>query len=603
MTSKLYEEAIADSKKLKSLLREEVEKDLIEKMKPFMEQALISEIDSFLMEAEEGETPEAPAAEVPEETSAEENMEAEAPAEAAPEAPAAPIKPVGGEMNMPLPDESGMITVAFTDLFGAPTAATPAAAPASAAPAVAPAAAPEAPVEAAPVAEEAPVEETGEAEEAEPEAEVAPAETPTPTQALAEAKSIVSNLEAEYKKMAARNTFNLKEKTDYTYKLVEGYSKLETLKDRNLLRESFFDLLSNKMENLFDLSKNSNKTSNSYSGNQKIFEGKNMKVNANTKSLINSLLETIESGYGKDVAHPAKYARGAGVSKAERAGLPAKPSAVDPGRGKTAMFKHEAEENEDLLKEISLMEEELAEMEAIHELEEGMEEGVKPSAFEEGLEEMDECGMGYDSDDDDHGGSMPVMHGGKAKELVIRLAEDMDEVSEGYDEGYMEEADEVYEVTMDEEAPATPPAAPAAKPAAGAKPAAPAAKPAAPATEALVSEVAALRENLSSNEHLLARSILANKIFAEHDLSRKQKQLVVEYLDRAENVKDAARIYGRIKKQLVEAAKVNVTESKTGSLNESVSRQVSQPVNAANKIVIGSADRFKQLVAGNKNSR
>ena len=32
MTSKLYEEAIADSKKLKSLLREEVEKDLIEKI-------------------------------------------------------------------------------------------------------------------------------------------------------------------------------------------------------------------------------------------------------------------------------------------------------------------------------------------------------------------------------------------------------------------------------------------------------------------------------------------------------------------------------------------------------------------------------------------
>jgi hypothetical protein len=592
MTSKLYEEAIADSKKLKSLLREEVEKDLIEKMKPFMEQALISEIDSFLMEAEEGETPEAPAAEVPEETSAEENMEAEAPAEAAPEAPAAPIKPVGGEMNMPLPDESGMITVAFTDLFGAPTAATPAAAPASAAPAVAPAAAPEAPVEAAPVAEEAPVEETGEAEEAEPEAEVAPAETPTPTQALAEAKSIVSNLEAEYKKMAARNTFNLKEKTDYTYKLVEGYSKLETLKDRNLLRESFFDLLSNKMENLFDLSKNSNKTSNSYSGNQKIFEGKNMKVNANTKSLINSLLETIESGYGKDVAHPAKYARGAGVSKAERAGLPAKPSAVDPGRGKTAMFKHEAEENEDLLKEIAAMEEELAEMEAIHELEEGMEEGkaMGPAQFEEGLEEMDECGMGYDD--------MPAMRSDKkGKELVIRLAmepsEGVHEADEAAHEGYMEEGtDEVYEISMEEEAS---PAAPADK--------APAAKPAAPATEALVSEVAALRENLSSNEHLLARSILANKIFAEHDLSRKQKQLVVEYLDRAENVKDAARIYGRIKKQLVEAAKVNVTESKTGSLNESVSRQVSQPVNAANKIVIGSADRFKQLVAGNKNSR
>ncbi len=586
MTSKLYEEAIADSKKLKSLLREEVEKDLIEKMKPFMEQALISEIDSFLMEAEEGEATEAPETPAEEAAPAETSPEMEAaPAETPPEmeaAPAeasadAPIKPVGGQMNMPLPDESGMVTVTFADLFATPMQ----------------------------TGTETPVEE-------EANVEAAPAEAPTPTQALAEAKNIVSNLEAEYKKMAARNTFNLKERTDYTYKLVEGYSKLEMLKSSNLLRESFFEVLTNKMENLFELSKNSNKTTNSYSGNQKIFEGKNMKVNANTKSLINSLLETIESGYGKDATHPAKYARGVGVSKAGKAGVSARPSAVDPGRGKTAMFKHEAEENEDLLKEIAEMEEELSEMEAIHELEEKMYEdnAMGTSAFEEGLEEMDECGMDYDGDD--------VMHGGKTKELVIRLAEDMNEADEDMHEG-MHEADEemhegmyetdegmdeVYEVSMDEDAPAAP-AAPAKAPAPPAKaPAPPAKAPAPPVQEtALKKEVAALKENLSSNEHLLARSILANKIFAEYDLSRKQKQLVVEYLDRAENVKDAARIYGRIKKQLVEATTVNVTGKKAGSLNESVSHHVSQPVNAANKIVIGSADRFKQLVAGNKNSR
>ena len=595
MTSKLYEEAIADSKKLKSLLREEVEKDLIEKMKPFMEQALVSEIDSFLTEAEEGEeaaeVPEAPAAEG-EAESAETAPEAEVPATESEATPAkvsadAPIKPVGGEMNLPLPDESGMVTVTFADLFATPIATAPT----------------EAPVE-------APAEGEAEGEEPAPDAT-----SQTPTQALAEAKRIVANLETEYKKMAARNTFNLKEKSDYTYKLVEGYSKLETLKSSNLLRESFFEVLTNKMENLFELSKNSNKTSNSYSGNQKILEGKNMKVNANTKSLINSLLETIESGYGKDAEHPGKYSRGMGVSKSARAGVPARPSAVDPGRGKTAMFKHQAEENEDLLKEIAEMEEELEEMETIQELEEKMYEDdpMGTSAFEEGLEEMDECGMGYDSDDDHD--SMPVMHGGKAKELVIRLAEDMHEADEDMHEAdeYMHEADEdmheadegmdeVYEVTMDE-ADSAPPTPPPAAPAKAPAPKAPA--PAAPQTEALKNEVAALKENLSSNEHLLARSILANKIFAEHDLSRKQKQLVVEYLDRAENVKDAARIYGRIKKQLVEAAQVNAgtSERKTGSLNESVSRSVSQPASAANKIVIGSAARFKQLVAGNRNSR
>ena len=202
--------------------------------------------------------------------------------------------------------------------------------------------------------------------------------------------------------------------------------------------------------------------------------------------------------------------------------------------------------------------------------------------------------MGYEPI---HGGMK--MHGGDDdKELTIRIVADRmdEEMEEGVyedsmEEGYNEGADEVYEISMEEAAPAPP---------AGQTPAAPTGKsPAAP-----VAEIAALKENLASNEHLLARSILANKIFAEYDLSRKQKQLVVEYLDRAENVKDATRIYGRIKKQLVEAAaSAKATETKTGSLNESVSRSIGQPANAASRIVIGSADRFRELVAGNKNSR
>ena len=595
MTSKLYEEAIADSKKLKSLLREEVEKDLIEKIKPFMEQALNSEIDSFLMEQEEEaaeqpvegqeEQPAAEKAETTETAEAAEPQVAEPTAQAAAAAPAAPITPVGGQMNLPLPDESGMITVGFADLFATP--ATPAV-PAT-----------------QEVAEET-VEETEEASAVEAaEEQAAPAEQ-TPTQALAEAKRIVSTLEEAYGGMNKKGSVGLKEKSDFTYKLVEGYSQLESMKDSNMLRESMFNVLAAKMENLFKLSEKSNKTANSYSGTQRILEGKNMKVHPNTKSLINSLLETLETGYGKEAAHPAPYSKGVGVSKAARAGLPAKPEAVDPGRGKTAMFKHEAEVDEDLLKEVAALEEELEEME----------EG---SMYEEGLEEMDECGMGYDAKEpkaskevvirlvpevEDLAGSPAMfeeMEEIKALEEMLDAHEELEEADEA---GYMEETDEVYEINMEEAAPTAPAAeaAPAAAPKAPAtKPVAPAPAPKAPATP---EEVAALKENLASNEHLLARSILANKIFAEYDLSRKQKQLVVEYLDRAENVKDATRIYGRIKKQLVEAtASTATSEKKTGSLNESVSRGVSQPATAANKIVIGSADRFKQLVAGNKNSR
>lgn len=593
MTSKLYEEAIADSKKLKSLLREEVEKDLIEKMKPFMEQALNSEIDSFLMEAEEEMAPpaegEQPAAEQPAPAEGEQ-MPAEA-TEAAPApevaAPSAPITPVGGQMNMPLPDESGMIVVGFEQLFATPSAA---------ASAVTTQAMPEAEEELEePAAEAAPAEQPSPEE---PTTEAAPA---TPAQALTEAKNIVNSLQYELNSLVNRNAFGLKEKTNFTYKLVEGYARLESMKDSDLLKESTFNILTDKMENLFKLSEKSNKTSNSYSGTQKIIEGKNMKVHPKTKSLINSLLETLETGYGKEGSEPAKYSKGAGVSRAERAGLPAKPKAVDPGRGHTAMFDHEAEVDEDLLKEIHAMEEELEEMEAVNEL-------------EEMVDEMDECGMGYEP-----------MHGDKRGdgEVVIRLVTDrmgedkalggpsmfekhgmeerMYEADEAYmeedsmEEGYNEGADEVYEISMEEAAPATP-ATPAGK--TPATPATPTGKP------GQVAEIAALKENLASNEHLLARSILANKIFAEYDLSRKQKQLVVEYLDRAENVQEATRIYGRIKKQLVEATALTAkTEKKAGSLNESVSRAVSQPANAANKIVIGSADRFKQLVAGNRNSR
>jgi hypothetical protein len=113
-----------------------------------------------------------------------------------------------------------------------------------------------------------------------------------------------------------------------------------------------------------------------------------------------------------------------------------------------------------------------------------------------------------------------------------------------------------------------------------------------------------LKEYTKDLESVAARSLYVNKIFANYDgLSKKQKELVVEYLDRAKNPEDAKRIYERIKKQLNEA-KADVAfqfERKTGSLNESVSRRPVNSGNAAERIVIGSAERFRELVNNKKN--
>jgi hypothetical protein len=53
--SKLYEQAIADSKKLKEVLRQEVETDVLKKYKPYIEKMVEQEIEGFLFEQDEPE--------------------------------------------------------------------------------------------------------------------------------------------------------------------------------------------------------------------------------------------------------------------------------------------------------------------------------------------------------------------------------------------------------------------------------------------------------------------------------------------------------------------------------------------------------------------
>ncbi len=51
--TKLYEEAIADSKKLRELLKEEAEKELVQKYSALINKSIDAEIESFLFEQDE----------------------------------------------------------------------------------------------------------------------------------------------------------------------------------------------------------------------------------------------------------------------------------------------------------------------------------------------------------------------------------------------------------------------------------------------------------------------------------------------------------------------------------------------------------------------
>jgi hypothetical protein len=689
--SKLYEEAIADSKKLKDLLREDAQKELMKNFKPLIEEALSKEISSFLLEQDE-EMPEAatdnatpdfsseePAAASPEEpVAAEPPMPAE-PNMGSPTVPPvdasveAPIKPVGGNMNMPLPGADGMVVVSFADLFaGDAQVAAPEAAP------VPPATPPTPPTPpATPTDQESTEPQTPEAEPAAGDLGLdlgseSPAQDTSQLnpEKIQEAKTVVGNLEEEFVSYISEGKFSIKEKTNFTFKLLETYASLEVLKETKQIRNSLFQVLTYRMENLHKLSQNSEKLVSSYSGIQKITEGKTStmkKVHPKTKEMINSLLESLETGFGSDAetkkvsSQPLNSLETVANKAGEAAKKASKPKLEDPERGGQAPFKHKAKEDESLLKEeqegldeeMAALEKELDEMlsgeEEVEEREPVMESAAKKKDLKakaakaeeakkkdlkakakrlkeqlaEVQAEMDECGSDMSMPGKGASttitittdGEIDTMPGAKVS-TGLGLDDDGDEDLEGLDgeededvlqTSSMDEED-MFEIVMDTEededmdegwdmdeakSPEVDPSSLNES-----------------LKRKLVKENKALKTEMGSTQHLLARSILANKIYADYDLTREQKKLVVEYLDKASTVNDAKRIYGRIKKQLNES-KANATANsnsksanvKQGSLNESVSRRsnVNQNSTQAERIVIGSAERFKQLAGGKKN--
>ena len=658
--SKLYEQAIADSKKLKEVLRQEVETDVLKKYKPYIEKMVEQEIEGFLFEQDEPEgldlnaspdpasTDSAQSIEQPQQTAQAEKPTAQAEkptAEPVDTSFSAPITPVGGNATMPIPDADGKVIVSFESLFSSPTGLpqpteTPVAAPESV-PAPAPeTVSPETPAAATEPSAEAPQPEQPQENETSPETP-APAEKFNPEK-LQEARDKIGTLENEYANMFMSKKIGLKEVSEFSYKLLETYSDLENMKDLKEIRESAFDVLSLKMENLYKLIQNSEKLYDSYHRTQKITEGNHiMKVHPKTRSFLNGLLESLETGFGDDgtvekVSEPLDALDKVADKAGKAAAAASKPKLVDPERGKQAPFKHKAKEDESLLKEDATEEVDSEESESsldeeIAALEKEMDEMLgsgessvmeskkvskkedkkakKVEAFKKvkklkeqlaaAQKEMDECGGmegssgqttitittdgKVDGADSDVGSKVDLVDADGDEDDMTLSSDGEDLNEEDMFEIVMDE-----EESMDEEWDMDETKSPEEM----------------PSSLQESKQMKSLKEYAKELETVAARSLYINRVFANYDgLSKKQKELVVEYIDRAKNPEDAKRIYGRIKKQLSEAKAeaAKKTEKKAGSLNESVSRKPVNTGNAADKIVIGSADRFRELVNNKKN--
>lgn len=75
----------------------------------------------------------------------------------------------------------------------------------------------------------------------------------------------------------------------------------------------------------------------------------------------------------------------------------------------------------------------------------------------------------------------------------------------------------------------------------------------------------ALRKELLETRLVTARSLYINKVFANHELSKKQKQIVVEYLDKAKTIKEAKAVYAKINSLLEKKAQTSVKFSGSSS--------------------------------------
>jgi hypothetical protein len=709
--SKLFEEAIADAKKLKEVAEQNAKNKIIESISPVIKQMIEKEINDFgsMLFEEDEMTP----------VDSISNSTAEKP----------PISISGGrDLDVPMVDDNGKVTVDFEDLFekGAdsdelPQVAPPSAVDSALSPSPLDAAAPPAPE--APVGELPPVPSLA----AEPSA-VPPVTPPGPEGAPAPAaatpgtpgeemplteeetaaltyENFSIKLDSLKKRLEESNGLSEVGKVYLKEQLLNLYGMLEKLAKTNTLPQKVVSLNENRLEVLYKKLKESkvvtiyNRSSNSTQKGQVDMAG--------LKKMATKLMEEAEktkasSGFENEkkmsVTNPTEKT----ADKAGKHAMSATKPSVDtsdksaPGgsdQGVDAMKPEEKFWNEEIarieaeLAEAMSMDEESVEEAAVEESH-GMDskghmmtaaqEEPKDKVSEEVVEEeetvyevdekelaeavrsirkeslkrqmkalkeeyeeleevvaeteLDECGdmavgMGAGMEDEmampgapqmekedivirvSTDGSMDVEDPMGDEELPVEPHGDMDMDDMGMDMGMsMDHGDEDLDLDLDlddededevEQEAAMP--APSTSPMPvkeGKKVSAkkPASKPAVVESK----EVKTLKGQLAEQSLLTAKLIYLNKFLQRENLSRKQKQKIVEYLDNARTIEEAKEIYGRIKKVLDEATTTSAALGSSSKATKSGAATVNESATSDSSMI--SENRWMQLAGIKKRS-
>jgi hypothetical protein len=116
-----------------------------------------------------------------------------------------------------------------------------------------------------------------------------------------------------------------------------------------------------------------------------------------------------------------------------------------------------------------------------------------------------------------------------------------------------------------------------------------------------------LKRELNETNLFLSKLLYLNKFLQLEGLTKKQKQHIVEHLDKAKTIAEAKMIYGKIKNKLNEGAS---TGKPTGSSSKVVgtgSARLNESVNGTNGSgvdpVVGTFDRWQTLAQIKKDSK
>ena len=116
-------------------------------------------------------------------------------------------------------------------------------------------------------------------------------------------------------------------------------------------------------------------------------------------------------------------------------------------------------------------------------------------------------------------------------------------------------------------------------------------------------ELKTIKTEMAETNLFLSKVLLLNKFLQREDLSKTQKQAIVEHLDRATTIAEAKQIYTKIKNKLNEAAdksKVVGNSSTAVSSGTAGFKIISESAEKTKEVVLGTPERWAFLVKGGR---